>query len=91
MKRTPYICTACGFAGFPAKVKQGSTGLNILLYCLFFFPGLFYSLWRAFAPKFNRCVSCQAMNTMIPLESIKGQKLADELLSAQRKLNGEAA
>jgi hypothetical protein len=75
------LCTICGFAGYPVKEKPGSVGMEILLFCLFIVPGLFYALWRWKAPGDNRCPSCRSLNTMIPLDSIKGKRLLDDLTS----------
>jgi hypothetical protein len=73
------ICTVCGFAGYPRKQRPGSYGMQILLTCLFVIPGLIYLFWRWTAQGDNRCPSCRGLNTMIPLNSIKGQRLAKEL------------
>jgi hypothetical protein len=85
MKLIPSICNACGFAGYPRQMKAGSTGLAILLWCFFLIPGFLYSLWRAFAPRTNRCPQCGGMQTMIPVGSVIGQRLVAELQAGSRQ------
>lgn len=60
-------CTRCGYEGLACEYRAGSTGLEVLLWCLALLPGLIYSLWRRSA-SFTGCADCRARET-VPLSS----------------------
>lgn len=67
------LCTNCHFIGKPRKITKGSLLIEILLWIMFIFPGLIYSIWRL-TSKISACPQCQAPN-MIPLESQMAQRI----------------
>lgn len=71
-----FICTICGYVGFPKKVAKGSRAVEFILWLLFLAPGLVYSIWRR-ANKQNTCPACGNVK-MIPVNTPAGQKLAKE-------------
>ncbi len=71
------ICTECGFTGKPKLQAKGSMAMEIVLWLLFLIPGFIYSMWRL-TSKQKVCPKCQHPN-MIPLDSPRGQKLAEEM------------
>jgi hypothetical protein len=68
-----YVCTNCGYRGFPKKVVKGSFIIEVILWLAFFIPGLIYSIWRL-TSKYNACPKC-LQPTMIPTDTPIGQKL----------------
>jgi hypothetical protein len=60
-------CTQCGFVGEETEYRTGSTFIQILLYCFFIVPGVFYANMRSNAAYWG-CPKCGAHN-MIPLDS----------------------
>jgi predicted RNA-binding Zn-ribbon protein involved in translation (DUF1610 family) len=71
-------CTHCGFVGEETEYRTGSTFIQILLYCFFILPGVFYSNMRNNAAYWG-CPTCGAHN-MVPLDSA----VARQALSAKR-------
>lgn len=74
--RKDFICENCGKRDTPNKMQKGSLLIEIILWLIFIIPGLIYSFWRM-STKFNACPSCKK-DTMIPIDSPKGQKLLKE-------------
>ncbi len=70
-------CTQCGFVGTETRYRTGSTFIEILLYCFFILPGVFYSLIRS-KGAYRGCPTCGAHN-MVPLDS----PVAKQALSAK--------
>lgn len=60
-------CTQCGTVGKPKKLTKGSFLIEVFLWLLLIFPGLFYSLWRLTSKQLV-CPQCLAPN-MIPVDS----------------------
>lgn len=48
------LCTNCGYLGQPSKVMKGSAASELILWLLFIFPGLLYSMWRVYS-KYEAC------------------------------------
>jgi len=63
----------CGYLGRPKTQTKGSIWVEILLWFLFIFPGIIYSIWRLMTRE-QVCPKCKAIN-MIPLDTPKGQEL----------------
>ena len=76
------ICCDCGTVGTPKRHMEGSVIVEVFLWCLFLLPGLLYSFWRL-STKCKVCRSCGS-RTMIPLESPRGQMLAQQFDAAKR-------
>ncbi len=51
------FCTYCGSVGSPEFRREGSDGLELLLWLLFLIPGIVYSIWRNSAVRWV-CPSC---------------------------------
>lgn len=68
------LCTNCGYQGKPKKVLAGNSGIELLLYLMFFIPGMLYSHWRSSAAT-EGCPKCRAQ--MIPLDSPVAQKFIE--------------
>lgn len=77
MAKQSMICSSCGTTGIPQSDTPGSFLIELLLWCFFLLPGLIYSIWRLSARK-QVCPSCKGSG-MIPLNSPRGRKLAQEL------------
>ena len=71
-----HICTMCGYVGYSKKITRGSFLMEVLLWLLFIFPGLIYSVWRQVS-KYKACPMCKNA-TMIPLDSPVGRQLREE-------------
>lgn len=78
------VCGACGTVGLEKKHTPGSLGIEILLWCCFFVPGIIYSLWRLMGRKVV-CEACGSPN-LIPVESPIGRKLLAETIEAAKKI-----
>lgn len=57
-------CTMCGFIGKEVSFTKGSILIEIFLWCIFFFPGFLYSIWRL-TTRSKVCPNCKH-NAMIP-------------------------
>ena len=68
-----FVCTTCGFKGYPKKKVKGSILTEIFLWIFFILPGLIYSIWRLNSKTWV-CPKC-GNQTMIPADSPVGQKL----------------
>ena len=68
-----FICTTCGYVGYPEKSVKGTFLIELVLWLLFLIPGLIYSIWRL-TTKQDVCPSC-GNPTMIPTDTPIGQKL----------------
>jgi hypothetical protein len=68
------VCTLCGAIGRPVRKAKGSFIVEVVLWLLFLFPGLIYSLWRL-TSKYDACPSCGQPSTMIPVDSPNAQRL----------------
>lgn len=66
------FCTSCGHIGKPKKKTPGSFFTELLLWILFIFPGLIYSIWRLTARK-KVCSNC-GHPTVIPENSPHAKK-----------------
>jgi len=51
-------CPQCGFEGQSETFTKGSFGLELVLWFLFIFPGLIYSIWRL-SSRYKGCPSCK--------------------------------
>ena len=76
MAKKEMLCTKCGYQGRPKKKLAGNSGIELILYLLFFIPGLFYSYWRSSTATLG-CPKCS--DVMIPLTSPVAQKFLKEL------------
>jgi ribosomal protein S26 len=66
-------CTACGSTfKKPRTVTKGSLVAEIVLWLLFLFPGLIYSVWRH-SSRYKACPECQSP-TIIPATSPKAKE-----------------
>lgn len=68
-----WICTTCGSQGKPKKVIKGNLLIEIILWCFFLLPGLFYTLWRL-STREKVCSKCSSRN-IVPIDSPIGKKL----------------
>lgn len=74
--KNKFACTECGYIGERKVYTKGSLGLEIIAWCFFIVPGIFYSLWRH-ASRYKGCPECRH-DSMIPIKSPKGKKLYEE-------------
>lgn len=74
-----YICRACWLVATPKIVAKGSSLIEIMLWCLFIIPGIFYSSWRHIS-KDNVCPACFSL-AVVPINSLMGRKFFDEIPS----------
>lgn len=81
MAKNEMICSNCGYKGVVKKKAKGSFGMEIVLWCLFLVPGLIYSFWRITNKAFF-CPGCNTADSMIPITTPRGQRLAAELKQA---------
>lgn len=51
-------CPQCEYQGVGERRRKGYLTLEIFLYLWFFFPGIFYTIWRS-SNKIIRCPSCK--------------------------------
>lgn len=70
------ICTACGHLGETRVKTRGSILIEILAWCLFLIPGIFYSLWRH-SSRVDVCAKCGS-EALIGVDTPRGRKLLDE-------------
>lgn len=68
------VCTQCGHVGTPKSAVKGSFGVEVVLWLLFIFPGIIYSVWRM-TSRHKACRSCGATN-LVPLDSPIGRKMS---------------
>jgi hypothetical protein len=68
-----HVCANCRTVIHPVSKRQGSGGVEFLLWILFIIPGLIYSVWRSSA-RHNICPVCQAANP-VPLNTPAGKAL----------------
>ena len=68
-----YICTSCGYIVKPKKITPGNLSTEIILWSLFLFPGILYSIWRL-TSKQKICPICKSL-FIIPINSPKGKKI----------------
>lgn len=71
------ICERCGEQGKPKRRTKGSMVIEIILWLCFLLPGLIYSAWRLNSRQ-NVCSQCGSED-VIPVNSPKGKKLAEEM------------
>ncbi len=72
-----FVCTICGYVGYPKKEVKGSGVIELFVWLLFFWgPALIYSIWRR-VKKPNTCPAC-GDTKMIPVNTPAGQKMAKE-------------
>lgn len=87
-KKKLFICTSCGFVGKPKTFIKGNFIVELLLWILgiifLFFFGIItlivpfiYSIWRI-TTRYRGCRRCKS-NSIIPVDSPKGQMLIKEL------------
>lgn len=79
-----FICSNCGYLGWPKKITKGSFLIELVLWICFIIPGLIYSLWRL-ASRYKACPQCKAPN-MIPENTPRGQKLIKEFFSEKNSV-----
>ena len=72
---TKSICTNCGCVSNPMNENKGNVLIELILWCFFIVPGVFYSIWRRSNRK-NICPKCR-QQTMIPVDSPNGKKLME--------------
>lgn len=70
-----FICTSCGYIGYPKKITKGNILIELILWLFLLIPGLIYSIWRV-SSRYNACPQCKNA-TMIPADSPVGQKLIE--------------
>lgn len=70
------ICTNCHYRGEPKTLVPGSMGVELVLWLLFLFPGIIYSVWRL-ASKKQVCAKC-GKDTLIPEDSPMGKQLVEQ-------------
>jgi len=68
------VCKDCGFHGNIPTRRQGSLGIELVLWFFFLVPGLIYTLWRS-SRRACVCPSCGGA-AVIPINSPIGEKLA---------------
>ena len=89
MARKIYICTQCGFVGYPSSGVRGSFLIELILWVLglgftfflswlFLLIPIFYSIYRL-GGRYKECPQCHLHNTMIPLDSPRGRQLYAQL------------
>lgn len=71
-----FICSNCGYVGWPKKITKGSILIELVLWLCFIIPGVLYSLWRL-SSRHKACPKCLAPN-MVPENTPRGQKLIHE-------------
>ncbi len=55
------VCSQCRYVGEAAELKKGSRRTEIVLWCCFFLPGLFYTLWRQSTDgRYMGCPECNS-------------------------------
>lgn len=93
------ICKDCGYIGKSKKAVKGTMGtelslwvLALLLFIIFAPIGIvigivavLYSLWRMLAPSDKICPQCSHKDTLIPLDSPVGKKMAEQFGSKEQK------
>jgi len=104
MKKENYICTKCGYVGYPKSEARGTfvieffLWLGILLASIFFFSPIFfpivilipiaYSIYRL-TGHYYVCPRCHSRDSMIPLDTPGGKKAYKEFTAANRpEING---
>lgn len=58
-------CTLCGFEGKSKTLTKGSFWLEIVLWLMFIWPGIIYSIWRL-TTRQEVCGNCGNEGTLIP-------------------------
>lgn len=83
------VCIQCGYVGKSKTAIKGSMGIEIILWLFFILPGLIYSVWRS-SSRYEVCPKCNNQS-LIPLDSPKGQKVVKEELSQEEieKINNK--
>jgi len=69
-----FACISCRHVGRPKTYTKGSLGMEIVLWLLFIFPGIIYSVWRL-TSRYNGCEKCKGAS-LIPLDTPEGKKIA---------------
>lgn len=81
-----YVCTSCGYVGWPKTVTKGSFLFEVLLWIIAistffllatFLLALLYSHWRS-SSRYEVCPKCKHP-TMIPTDSPIGRELIWEI------------
>ena len=75
--KVEHICTRCGTIGEPKTVTPGYILLELILWCCWIVPGVFYSYWRHSA-RHKACKACGSREVVL-LTSPMGQSLAKSL------------
>lgn len=75
--RNPHICLDCEQIGTPKTITKGSFVMEVVLWLMFIFPGLLYSLWRLTTRK-EGCSSCGS-SSIIHINTPKGKRLIASL------------
>lgn len=58
-------CPLCGYTGTKIKTyTKGSTGIELILWICFIFPGLIYSIWRL-TSRYKGCPMCKNENIVV--------------------------
>lgn len=73
---TKKVCMTCESIVTPKYITKGSLLLEIILWCLWLFPGLIYSIWRL-TSRYEGCPVCGG-NTLVPLDSPLGRRVQAE-------------
>ena len=66
------VCKECGTVGAPVKSVPGYFLVEVIMYLMFFIPGVIYTLWRV-TNATSGCPKCGGK--MIPADSPEGIKL----------------
>jgi hypothetical protein len=71
------FCKNCGYIGDPKVHTPGYFAVELILWCMFFIPGLAYTLWRT-ANRTTICPQCRQIN-MIPADSPMAQGMIKQM------------
>jgi len=71
------VCTRCGVIGWPKTETPGSFLIEVVLWLLFCFPGMIYSVWRL-ASKRKCCHVCGSAE-IVPEYSPRGQQIINSM------------
>jgi len=58
-------CLLCGWTGKPKKHTRGSFWLELVLWLMFLWPGMIYSVWRL-TTRAEVCGNCKNSGNLIP-------------------------
>ncbi len=73
MAKQEYVCTTCWFVWNSKRIIKGSFWIELILWIIFFVPGIIYSIWRL-TTRYSGCQKCKS-SLIVPADTPKGQKL----------------